>query len=92
VIVGTVSYLHLHQLVAEHGQPGVGGGPDTAVCGRHDRGSLSSLGGQLSLWWAGGLPPWTLLVIASVASLAANVAVTELAASGRVIAADHRSR
>ena len=35
----------------------------------------------------GGLLPWTLLVIGSVASLAANVAVAEPTATGRVIAA-----
>jgi hypothetical protein len=35
----------------------------------------------------GGLLPWALLVIGSVASLAANVAVAESMATGRVIAA-----
>jgi hypothetical protein len=35
----------------------------------------------------GGLLPWVLLVIGSVASLAANVAVAEPALTGRMIAA-----
>ena len=70
LIAGTVSYLHMYQLVAGHGQPG----------------------------WVAALTPLSvdgmivaastaLLVTGSVASLAANVAVAEPTATGRVIAA-----
>jgi hypothetical protein len=87
VIAGTVSYLHMHQLVAGHGQPGVGGGADAAICGRDDRGGLDRRAGRLPLWGRGGLLPCALLVAGSVASLAANGAVAEPMATGRVIAA-----
>jgi hypothetical protein len=46
VIAGTVSCLHMHQLVAGHGQPGVGGGTDAAVGGRDDRGRVHCAAGD----------------------------------------------
>jgi hypothetical protein len=87
VIAGTVSYLHMHQLVAGHGQPGwVAALTPLSVDGMIVAASTALLadsrpGGR------GGLLPWVLLVTGSVASLAANVAVAEPTATGRVIAA-----
>jgi hypothetical protein len=87
VIAGTVSYLHMHQLVAGHGQPGwVAVLTPLSVDGMIVAASTALLadsrcGGR------GGLLPWALLVTGSVASLAANVAVAEPTATGRVIAA-----
>jgi hypothetical protein len=87
VIAGTVSYLHMHQLVAGHGQPGwVAALTPLSVDGTIVAASTALLadsrcGGR------GGLLPWALLVTGSVASLAANVAVAEPTATGRVIAA-----
>jgi Protein of unknown function (DUF2637) len=87
VIAGTVSYLHMHQLVAEHGQPAwVAALTPLSVDGMIVAASTALLadsrcGGR------GGLLPWALLVTGSVASLAANVAVAEPTATGRVIAA-----
>jgi hypothetical protein len=86
VIAGTVSYLHMHQLVAGHGQPGwVAALTPPSVDGMIVAASTALLadsrcGGR------GGLLPWALLVIGSVTSLAANVAVAEPTAAGRVIA------
>jgi Protein of unknown function (DUF2637) len=86
VIAGTVSYLHMHQLVAGHGQPGwVAALTPLSVDGMIVAASTALLadsrcGGR------GGLLPWALLVTGSVASLAANVAVAEPTATGRVIA------
>jgi Protein of unknown function (DUF2637) len=87
VIAGTVSYLHMHQLVAGYGQPGwVAVLTPLSVDGMIVAASTALLadsrcGGR------GGLLPWALLVTGSVASLAANVAVAEPTATGRVIAA-----
>src|SRR5690348_4087599 len=86
LIAGTVSYLHMHQLVAAHGQPGwVAALTPLSVDGMIVAASTlladSDCGGR------GGILPWALLVVGSVASLAANVAVAEPTATGRVIAA-----
>ena len=43
VIAGTVSYLRMHQLVAEHGQPGWVAVLTAPSVGRDDRGSLDAL-------------------------------------------------
>ena len=40
IIAGTASYLHMHALVALHGQPGVGRCADAIVGRRDDRGSF----------------------------------------------------
>jgi len=87
VIAGTVSYLHMHQLVAGHGQPGwVAALTPLSVDGMIVAASTALLADSRS-GGRGGLLPWLLLVIGSVASLAANVAVAEPTATGRVIAA-----
>src|SRR5215469_12206309 len=87
VIAGTVSYLHMHQLVAQHGQPGwVTALTPLSVDGMIVAASTALLADSRS-GGRGGLLPWALLVIGSVASLAANVAVAEPTAAGRMIAA-----
>jgi hypothetical protein len=87
VIAGTVSYLHMHLLVELHGQPGwVAVLTPLSVDGTIVAASTTLLaesrGGD-----RGGFLPWALLVVGSVASLAANVAVAEPAATGRILAA-----
>jgi Protein of unknown function (DUF2637) len=83
LIAGTVSYLHMHLLVELHGQPGwVAALTPLSVDGMIVAASTTLLadsrcGGR------GGIMPWVLLV----ASLAANVAVAQPTATGRVIAA-----
>jgi Protein of unknown function (DUF2637) len=87
VVAGTVSYLHMHQLVAEHGQPGwVAALTPLSVDGMIVAASTALLADSRS-GGRGGLLPWALPVTGSVASLAANVAVAEPSAIGRVIAA-----
>ena len=46
LIAGTVSYLHMHRLVALHGQPGWGRFAHTAVGGRDDRGRVHGVASQ----------------------------------------------
>ena len=87
LIAGTVSYLHLHRLVALHGQPGwVASLTPLSVDGMIVAASTTLLaesrGGR-----RGGALPWALLMAGSIASLAANVAVAEPSLTGRVIAA-----
>ena len=87
LIAGTVSYLHMHALVALHGQPGwVAALTPLSVDGMIVAASTTLLAESRS-GSRGGLLPWVLLVIGSVASLAANVAVAEPTLTGRVIAA-----
>jgi hypothetical protein len=87
LIAGTVSYLHMHQLVAGHGQPGsIAALTPLSVDGMILAASTALLADSRS-GGRGGLLPWALLVTGSVASLAANVAVAEPSATGRVIAA-----
>ncbi len=75
LIAGTVSYLHMHSLVALHGQPGwVAALTPLSVDGMIVAASITLLAESRS-GSRGGLLPWALLVIGSVASLAANVAV-----------------
>jgi len=87
LIAGTVSYLHMHMLVARHGQPGwVAALTPLSVDGM----ILAASATWLPAWRSGrrgGMLPWALLVAGSVASLAANVAVAEPSLTGRVIAA-----
>ena len=87
VIAGVVSYLHMHTLVALHGQPGwVAILTPLSVDGMIVAASTTLLAD--SRWGRkGGLLPWTLLVIGSLASLAANVEVAEPSLIGRAIAA-----
>ena len=87
LIAATVSYLHMHMLVALHGQPvWVAALTPLSVDGMIVAASTALLadsrcGGR------GGLVPWVLLVAGSAASLAANVAVAEPTVTGRMIAA-----
>jgi len=87
LIAGTVSYLHMHLLVESHGQPGwVAALTPISVDGMIVAASTTLLAESRS-GRQGGVLPWALLVIGSVASLAANVAVAEPTVTGRVIAA-----
>jgi hypothetical protein len=87
LIAGTVSYLHMHALVALHGQPGwVAVLMPLSVDGMIVAASTTLLAESRS-GGRGGVLPWALLVIGSIASLAANVAVAEPTLTGRVIAA-----
>jgi hypothetical protein len=87
LIAGTVSYLHMHSLVELHGQPGwVAALTPFSVDGMIVAASTTLLADSRS-GGRGGILPWALLVSGSVASLAANVAVAEPTATGRVIAA-----
>jgi hypothetical protein len=80
--------LPAHAPVGGTARPaGLGGGADAAVGGRDDRGGVDHAAGRLARWGAWRFLPWSLLVVGSVASLAANVAVAEPTATGRVIAA-----
>ncbi len=87
LIAGTVSYLHMHTLVALHGQPGwVAALTPLSVDGMIVAASTTLLADSRS-GRTGGVLPWALLAVGSVASLAANVAVAEPTLIGRVIAA-----
>lgn len=87
LIAATVSYLHMHTLVALHGQPGwVAALTPLSVDGMIVAASTTLLADSRS-GRKGGALPWALLVFGSVASLAANVAVAEPTLIGRVIAA-----
>jgi hypothetical protein len=87
LIAGTVSYLHMHLLVELHGQPGwVAALTPFSVDGMIVAASTMLLADSRS-GGHGGTFPWALLVVGSVASLAANVAVAEPSVTGRVIAA-----
>jgi hypothetical protein len=85
LIAGTVSYLHMHDLVARHGQPGwVAALTPLSEDGMIVAASTTLLADSRS-GRRGGVLPWALLVARSVASLAANVAVAEPTLIGRVI-------
>jgi hypothetical protein len=87
LIAGTVSYLHMHALVARHGQPGwVAALTPFSVDGIIVAASTTLLADSRT-GRRGGFLPWALLVAGSVASLVANVAVAEPTLIGRVIAA-----
>src|SRR3984957_2231749 len=87
LIAGTVSYLHMHSLVALHGQPGwVAALTPLSVDGMIVAASTTMLAESRS-GSRGGFLPWALLGIGGVAGLAANVAVAEPTVTGRVIAA-----
>jgi hypothetical protein len=87
LIAGTVSYLHMHLLVELHGQPGwVAALTPLSVDGMIVTASTTLLADSRA-GGRGGTLPWSLLAMGSLASLAANVAVAEPTATGRVIAA-----
>jgi len=86
-IAAVVSYAHMHQLVLRHGESAW----SAALIPLSVDGMIAAA--SMSLLLAsrrgsrGGVLPWTLLVIASLASLGANVAVAEPTIIGRVVAA-----
>src|SRR5260370_646381 len=87
LIAATVSYLHMHMLVGLHGQPGwVAALTPFSVDGMIVAASTTRLADSRS-GGRGGILPWTLLVVGSVASLAANGAIPRPTAAGRVVAA-----
>lgn len=87
LIAATVSYLHMHLLVELHGQPGwVAALTPFSVDGMIVAASTTLLADSRS-GGRGGFLPWALLVVGSIASLTANVAVAEPTATGRIIAA-----
>ena len=87
LIAGTLSYLHMHRLVALYGQPGwVAALTPLSVDGMIVAASTTLLA-ESRAGRRGGALPWALLVAGSVASLAANVAVAEPDLIGRIIAA-----
>jgi Protein of unknown function (DUF2637) len=87
LIAGTVSYLHMHRLVALHGQPGwVASLTPLSVDGMIVAASTTLLA-ESRAGRGGGALPWGLLMAGSIASLAANVAVAEPTLIGRIIAA-----
>jgi len=87
LIVGTVSYLHMHLLVELHGQPGwVAALTPLSVDGMIVAASTTLLADSRA-GERGGVLPWALLVAGSAASLPANVAVAQPTLAGRVIAA-----
>ena len=87
LIAGTVSYLHMRELVAMHGQPGwVAALTPLSVDGMIVAASTTLLAESRS-GSRGGVLPWSLLAVGSVASLAANVAVAQPTVTGRLIAA-----
>ena len=87
LIAATVSYLHMHALVELHGQPGwVAALTPLSVDGMIVAASTTLLAESRS-GSRGGVLPWVLLAVGSVARLAANMAVAEPSATGRVIAA-----
>ena len=86
LIAGSVPYLHTHLLVESHGQPGwVAALTPLSVDGMIVAASTTLLTDSLA-GKRGGVLPWALLAVGSVASLAANVTVAEPTAAGRVIA------
>src|SRR5690348_10662265 len=89
LIAGIVSYLHMYTLVELHGQPGwVVTLTPFSVDGMIVAASTTLLADSRA-GERGGVLPWTgrYWVVGSVASLAANVAVAQSTAAGRVIAA-----
>jgi Protein of unknown function (DUF2637) len=86
LVAGTVSCLHIHQLVELHGQPGwVAALTPLSVDGMIV--AASTMLADSRTGQRGGVLPRALLVIGSAASLAANVAVAERTVTGRIIAA-----
>lgn len=87
LIAAVVSFRHMHELALLHGEdPLAAALIPLAVDGTIVAASMSLL--LASRYGSrGGVLPWTLLIIASLASLSANVAVAEPSLIGRVIAA-----
>lgn len=82
-----VSYRHMHTLALAHGESSwTATLIPLSVDGMVVASSMTLLADSRA-GHSGGLLPWALLAIGSAASLAANVAVAEPTAYGRVIAA-----
>lgn len=86
-VPGTVSYLHMHKLVALRPSARVGRCADAAVDRWDDRGRIGDAAGRVATGRRGAGLSWALLVAGSVASLAVNVAVAEPTLTGRVVPA-----
>lgn len=87
LIAGVVSFGHMHELALAAGEGGFTAALiPFSVDGMILASSLSLLVDSRS-GRRGGVLPWTLLILGSVASLAANVAAATPTAEGRVIAA-----
>lgn len=82
LIAGTALYLHMHLLMELHGQPGLGRGADALSVDGMIVARVDNVARGFGIWQ----PRWdaavALLVIGSMASLAANVAVAELTVTG----------
>lgn len=87
LIAAVVSFRHMHRLALDHGEdPLAAALIPLAVDGTIVAASMSLL--LASRYGSrGGVLPWPLLIISSLASLGANVAVAEPSLTGRVIAA-----
>jgi hypothetical protein len=86
-IAAAVSYRHMHTLTLAHGESAwTAALIPVSVDGMIVASSMTLLADSRA-GRSGGLLPWLLLVVGSGASLAANVAVAEPTAYGRVIAA-----
>lgn len=87
LIAAVVSFRHMHELALAHGESPL----TAALIPLSVDGTVVSSSMALLLesryGRRGGVLPWTLLIVASLASLAANVAVAEPTLIGRVIAA-----
>lgn len=92
LIAATVSYLHMHMLVELHGQPGWVAALTPFSVDRMIAAASTTLLADSRSGSRGAMLLRALLVVGSVASLPANVAVAEPSATGRVIAAWRRSR
>ncbi|MFI6485764.1 DUF2637 domain-containing protein [Nonomuraea sp. NPDC050663] len=91
-IAAVVSYRHMHELALRHGESELGAAlVPLAVDGMIVASSMSTL---LASRYGrrGGALAWVLLVIGSLASLEANVAVADPTPIARLIAAWRRSR
>ncbi|MBO3751939.1 DUF2637 domain-containing protein [Streptosporangiaceae bacterium NEAU-GS5] len=85
-IAAVVSFMHMHELCLRHGEDGFAAVLiPVAVDGTIVTASMSILLANRS-GTRGGVLAWALLVISSLASLGANIAVAEPTAIGRVIA------
>jgi hypothetical protein len=86
-IAAVVSYRHMHTLAVAHGEKSwTATLIPLSVDGMVVAASMTLLADSRA-GRSGGVLPWALLTVASVASLGANVAVAEPTAYGRVIAA-----
>ncbi|XNL79742.1 DUF2637 domain-containing protein [Actinomadura madurae] len=86
-IAAVLSYTHMFELVVRYGEASwTAALLPVSVDGMIVASSMTLLADSRA-GWRGGLLPWTLLLVGSAASLAANVAVAEPSMVGRLIAA-----